>query len=39
MTKLTITTGNEQAFFEHGRRIAQALARGERLPAERVLRF
>jgi predicted transcriptional regulator len=39
MTKLTITTGNEQAFFEHGHRIARALDRGESLPAERVLRF
>ncbi len=39
MTKLTITTGSEQAFFKHGRRIARALDRGERLPAERVLRF
>ena len=39
MTKLTITTGSEQAFFKHGRRIARALDRGERLPAERVLCF
>ena len=39
MTKLTITTGSEQAFFEHGRRIARALDRGEHLPTERVLSF
>ncbi len=39
MTKLTITTGDEAAFFTRGRRIAQAADRGEPIPSEHVLSF
>ena len=39
MTKLIITTGNDEDFFKRGRRVAQVADQGETMPDEHVLSF
>lgn len=39
MTKLTLMTGTEAAFFKRGRQLAKAADQGEPLPEERILSF
>jgi predicted transcriptional regulator len=39
MTKLTIKTGTEEAFFKRGRQLAKAADNGKPLPDERIVSF
>ena len=39
MTKLTIKTGTEEAFFKRGRQLAKAADSGKPLPDERIVSF
>ena len=39
MTKLTIKTGTEDAFFKRGRQLAQAVDSGKTLAQERIISF
>jgi predicted transcriptional regulator len=39
MTKLTIKTGTEEAFFKRGRQLAKAADGGKPLPDERIVSF
>lgn len=39
MTKLTIKTGTEEAFFKRGRELARVADRGDQLPDECIISF